>query len=85
MEYNMAVCIKCEETYSDKRLALGYATCLECGEQDAQTVKARRAYAKLCEMTPYVSGSMAQPDSLFERRPGYNTKSIVTKTFVSGE
>tara|TARA_B100000287_G_C20501256_1_gene729209 strand:- start:229 stop:474 length:246 start_codon:yes stop_codon:yes gene_type:complete len=81
----MATCIKCEENYSDRRLALGYATCLECGEAEAQGIIAARSHAKLCEMTPYVSGSMAQPDALFERRPGYNTKSIVNKIVVVGE
>jgi hypothetical protein len=67
----MAICITCEETYSDKRLALGYQTCLDCGESEARDIAQRRAYAKLCEMTPYISGSMAQPDALFDKRPGH--------------
>jgi hypothetical protein len=29
----MAECITCEEEYSDKRLALGYGTCLDCGQK----------------------------------------------------
>lgn len=27
----MAVCVKCEEQYPDKRRELGYETCLKCG------------------------------------------------------
>ena len=61
----MANCITCEEEYSDKRKALGYNTCLTCGETEARGIARSRAHAKLCEMTPYISGSLAQPDSLF--------------------
>jgi len=64
----MAICITCEEEYSDKRKALGYVTCLTCGESEARGIAQSRAHAKLCEMTPYISGSLAQPDSLFEPR-----------------
>jgi hypothetical protein len=32
----MATCIKCGDEFSDKRKALGYNTCLDCGEQEAQ-------------------------------------------------
>ena len=81
----MAVCINCEEEYSDKRLALGYGTCLDCGEAEARGIIAARNHAKLCEMTPYLSGSLRTPDRLFERRPGYNDKSIVNKVLVVGE
>lgn len=31
----MAECIECEEEYSDKRKALGYDVCLQCGSQIA--------------------------------------------------
>jgi hypothetical protein len=31
----MAIC-KCGTEYLDKRKALGYETCLDCGEQEAQ-------------------------------------------------
>lgn len=34
----MAQCIKCGETYSDKRRQLGYKTCLYCGEQASKQV-----------------------------------------------
>ena len=80
----MAICITCEEEYNDKRLALGYATCLDCGELEARGIIAARTHAKLCEMTPYISGSLAQPDTLFERRPGHPGK-YKGKEFVVGE
>lgn len=32
----MATCIKCGDEFSDKRKALGYDTCLDCGEQEAK-------------------------------------------------
>jgi hypothetical protein len=68
----MSICITCEEEYSDKREALGYATCLSCGETEARVISQSRAYAKLREMTPYLSGSLAQPDALFDNRPGHD-------------
>ena len=34
----MAICITCEEEYNDKRLALGYYTCLDCGESEARGI-----------------------------------------------
>tara|TARA_Y100001938_G_scaffold102097_1_gene139433 strand:+ start:746 stop:988 length:243 start_codon:yes stop_codon:yes gene_type:complete len=80
----MAECISCEEEYSDKRLALGYETCLICGENEARGIIAARTHAKLCEMTPYVSGSLTQPDALFEKRPGSNAK-YKAKQYVVGE
>ena len=80
----MAYCVNCEEEYNDKRLALGYQTCLICGESEAQGIIAARTHAKLCEMTPYVSGSLTQPDALFEVRPGTIT-SRKPKEFVVGE
>tara|TARA_X000001388_G_scaffold60621_1_gene46009 strand:+ start:153 stop:392 length:240 start_codon:yes stop_codon:yes gene_type:complete len=79
----MAECINCGAEYNDKRLALGYQTCLNCGEYEAQGIIAARTHAKLCEMTPYVSGSLTQPDALFETRPG-NTQ-YKAKEFVVGE
>ena len=80
----MAECISCGAEYSDKRLALGYQTCLDCGESEAQGIIAARTHAKLCEMTPYVSGSLTQPDALFEQRPG-NIVSSKPKQYVVGE
>ena len=80
----MAICINCEAEYSDKRLALGYATCLDCGEIEARSIAQARTHAKLCEMTPYISGSLEQPDTLFERRPGHS-EGYKAKEFVVGE
>ena len=48
----MSICITCEEDYSDKRHALGYSTCLSCGETEARVISQGRANAKLREMTP---------------------------------
>ena len=38
----MAICIECDEEYSDRRKALGYRTCLDCG-QDAEKEILRKA------------------------------------------
>lgn len=35
----MANCVECGEFYSPKRLALGYKTCLDCGEAEASKEK----------------------------------------------
>lgn len=41
----MAICNLCEEDFNDKRRALGYETCLECGEKDAiQEANRRRSH-----------------------------------------
>ena len=37
----MAIC-KCGAEFSDKRKALGYETCLDCGEQEAQELVAKK-------------------------------------------
>jgi len=34
----MAICIKCDEEFNDRRRALGYETCLDCGEVIARSV-----------------------------------------------
>lgn len=39
----MAYCVECDEEYSDKRLALGYDTCLECGRLEAIQEARRKA------------------------------------------
>jgi hypothetical protein len=49
---NMANCITCEEEYSDKRLELGYMTCLNCGQADAATIINARNKQKLAEIAP---------------------------------
>mgnify|MGYP001358253916 FL=1 len=38
----MATCKECGESFSDKRRLLGYETCLECGEQEAQELVSKR-------------------------------------------
>ncbi len=75
----MAECIECGEEYADKRAELGYKTCLVCGEADARVIAQVRAQTVLSELTPYVSGSLTQPDALFDTRPGYNTESITKR------
>lgn len=50
----MAICKECGDEFSDARKALGYDTCLSCGEEDAQAeVEKKRmrigvAYSKGC-------------------------------------
>lgn len=34
-----AFCIKCKDLFSEKRKALGYQTCLRCGDMDAITTR----------------------------------------------
>ena len=76
----MATCITCEEEYSDKRLELGYRTCLDCGQVSAVAISRARAKSALAEMTPSASSvgnevgspSDFSPDELFDSRPGYD-------------
>jgi len=57
----LATCIKCEEDYSDKRRALGYRTCLNCGEASAQRIVRKRTAASLRAMTPnHFAGSIEE-------------------------
>ena len=35
----MAECVNCRDQFPAKRAALGYKTCLRCGERDAREVK----------------------------------------------
>ena len=39
----MAICIECDEEYSDRRKALGYRTCLDCGQDAAEREILRKA------------------------------------------
>jgi hypothetical protein len=32
----MAICIECSDEYSDRRKALGYKVCLDCGQDAAE-------------------------------------------------
>ncbi len=57
----MATCIECEEEYNDKRRALGYRTCLDCGDQHARQVTRARTAASLQAMTPnHFAGSVEE-------------------------
>jgi hypothetical protein len=38
----MATCYKCGDEYPDKRLSIGYHTCLSCGDKEASTEANRR-------------------------------------------
>lgn len=44
----MAICKECCEEFSDERKALGYTTCLECGESSAQAEAHRRTSQVAC-------------------------------------
>ena len=76
----MAICITCEEEYSEKRLELGYRSCLDCGQTSAVAISQERAKHALAEMTPSASSvgnsvgtpSDFSPDELFDSRPGYD-------------
>jgi len=35
----MAMCTNCGDQYSDRRLDLGYNTCMPCGDHVAQTIR----------------------------------------------
>lgn len=35
----MAECMKCSAEYSERRAALGYKTCLPCGEKETKNTK----------------------------------------------
>jgi len=48
-------CIECGEEYNPKRQALGYNTCLECGDNNARTIYEARTRANLRAMTPNAS------------------------------
>tara|TARA_S200000501_G_C20815152_1_gene740207 strand:+ start:963 stop:1160 length:198 start_codon:yes stop_codon:yes gene_type:complete len=39
----MAVCIKCYNSYPDKRLSLGYRTCIVCGDKEANKEVIRKS------------------------------------------
>ena len=39
----MAICKVCDDEYSDRRKALGYVTCLDCGQEAAEKEILRKA------------------------------------------
>jgi|TARA_R110000744_G_scaffold15740_5_gene43655 hypothetical protein len=63
----MAICIKCEEEYNDKRLALGYPTCLECGGHAANRVIRQQTARNLQAMMP--NHYEGDANDLFDKRP----------------
>ena len=63
----MAICIKCEEEYNDKRLALGYPTCLECVGHAANRVIRQQTARNLQAMMP--NHYEGDANDLFDKRP----------------
>ena len=49
---NMPECIECGEDYNPRRLALGYRTCLDCGDRSARVTIRSRTASVLKAMTP---------------------------------
>ena len=39
----MAICYSCDTEYSDKRKALGYNTCIMCGDKEAHKEAIRKS------------------------------------------
>jgi hypothetical protein len=81
----MATCITCEEKYSNKRMELGYSTCLDCGQADAVGIMNTRRREKLAEIAPCSGEGMivlddegfnqtvgVSLDNLFDVRHGYD-------------
>jgi ribosomal protein L37AE/L43A len=63
----MAECIECGAEYSDKRLALGYRTCLDCGESGARTRIRAQVAANLRAMAPnHYTGDVRE---VLDKRP----------------
>ncbi len=56
----MAECIECEEEFPDKRLELGYETCLDCGEQAATAIATARNRQKLAEIAPRAAAGIVK-------------------------
>jgi len=50
----MAICKLCHEDYNDKRLALGFRLCLECGDKAASREANRR---RKCVAPAYNKGA----------------------------
>ena len=66
----MAECITCEEEYTDKRLELGYMTCLDCGQADAVSVINARNRRMLAEIAPgAVTGEYGENENDWDEYP----------------
>ena len=56
----MAECVECEEEYPDKRLELGYETCLDCGQRAAVRITNARTKQKLAEIAPRAAAGIVK-------------------------
>jgi len=56
----MAECIECDEEYPDKRLELGYETCLACGQLAAVSIANTRNKQKLAEIAPRAAAGIVK-------------------------
>ena len=56
----MAECVECEEEYPDKRLELGYETCLDCGQLVAVNIANIRNKQKLAEIAPSAAAGIVK-------------------------
>ena len=56
----MAECVECEEEYPDKRLELGYETCLDCGQRAAVHIANTRTKQKLAEIAPRAAAGIVK-------------------------
>ena len=72
----MADCIICEEEYTDKRLELGYDTCLNCGQTAAVRIISTRNKQVLAEMAPAAAAGVVvtNEDPDWEREFGVEEK-----------
>ena len=63
----MAECVECGAEYSDKRRALGYLTCLDCGDNAARSTMRARTAANLRAMAPnHYTGDVRE---ILDKRP----------------
>ena len=63
----MAECIECGAEYSDRRLALGNRTCLDCGDASARSTIRARTAANLRAMAPnHYTGDVRE---VLDKRP----------------
>ena len=64
---NYAECIECGEDYNLRRQALGYSTCLDCGDIHARKIYTARTKASLQAMTPNASSGEVDEDLIKPR------------------
>ena len=61
----MAICIRCENTYPDRRKALGYNTCIICGDKEAKQEADRKSK---CTAPLFNKGAYQYIGSLFDAK-----------------